>query len=64
MKDICARYGIPLRAAALQFPRRHPAVASVLVGTRSAAEVRDAAEMLRLGIPEELWDELAALGED
>ncbi|WP_406152803.1 aldo/keto reductase [Streptomyces sp. NBC_01023] len=64
MKDICGRYGIPLRAAALQFPRRHPAVASVLVGTRSAAEVRDAAEMLRLGIPEALWDELAVLRED
>ncbi|MCX4722350.1 aldo/keto reductase [Streptomyces sp. NBC_01306] len=63
MKDVCGRYGIPLRAAALQFPRRHPAVASVLVGTRSAAEVRDAAEMLRLGIPEALWDDLAALWE-
>ncbi|MFJ3698966.1 aldo/keto reductase [Streptomyces sp. NPDC090052] len=63
MKDVCGRYGIPLRAAALQFPRRHPAVASVLVGTRSAAEVRDAAEMLRLGIPEALWDDLTALWE-
>lgn len=63
MKDVCGRYGVPLRAAALQFPRRQLAVASVLVGTRSAAEVRDAAEMLRLDIPEVLWDELAELGE-
>ncbi|MFE2375326.1 aldo/keto reductase [Streptomyces sp. NPDC059398] len=63
MKAVCERYGVPLRAAALQFPRRHPAVASVLVGTRSAAEVRDAAEMLETGIPEALWDELAALRE-
>ncbi|WP_371793433.1 aldo/keto reductase [Streptomyces sp. NBC_01471] len=64
MQALCGRYGIPLRAAALQFPRRHPAVASVLVGTRSDAEVRDAAEMLRLDIPEALWDELLGLRED
>ncbi|WP_328322278.1 aldo/keto reductase [Streptomyces sp. NBC_00388] len=64
MKAVCERYGVPLRAAALQFPRRHPAVASVLAGTRSAAEVHDAAEMLRIDLPEALWDELAGLGKD
>ncbi|WP_405783834.1 aldo/keto reductase [Streptomyces sp. NBC_00859] len=63
MKAVCARYGVPLRAAALRFPHRHPAVASVLVGTRSAAEVHDAAAMLRVGIPEALWDELDGLRE-
>ncbi|GAA1367215.1 aldo/keto reductase [Streptomyces beijiangensis] len=58
LKDVAGRRGVPLRAAALQYPARHPAVASVLVGTRSADEVRDAAAMLRHEIPEVLWDEL------
>lgn len=63
MQDAAAAHGVPLRAAALQFPFRHPAVASVLVGVRSAAEMRDDAEMLRLPVPEELWGALAGLRE-
>ncbi|WP_235583062.1 aldo/keto reductase, partial [Kitasatospora sp. Root107] len=38
LKAVCERHGVPLRAAALRFPFGHPAVASVLVGTRSADE--------------------------
>ncbi|GAA2773280.1 aldo/keto reductase [Kitasatospora cinereorecta] len=62
LKAVCERYGVPLRAAALRFPFGHPAVASVLVGTRSAAEVRDAAAMLDHRIPDELWAELKDRG--
>ena len=60
LKAVCERHGVPLRAAALRFPFGHPVVASVLVGTRSAAEVRDAAAMLRLALPAALWDDLVA----
>ncbi|MEV8100124.1 aldo/keto reductase [Kitasatospora sp. NPDC085879] len=62
LKEACERYGVPLRAAALRFPFGHPAVASVLVGTRSAAEVRDAAAMLRHPVPDALWAELKERG--
>ena len=31
---ICARHGVPLRAAAVQFPLAHPAVVSVVAGVR------------------------------
>jgi D-threo-aldose 1-dehydrogenase len=55
LKGICDRYDVPLRAAALQFPQRHPAVKSVLIGARSPEEVRDCVEMARLPIPEALW---------
>jgi len=55
----CASYGVPLRAAALQFPFRHPAVASVLVGCRSPAEVDDNVAMLNQPVPDALWEELA-----
>jgi D-threo-aldose 1-dehydrogenase len=58
LEEICAGYGVPLRAAALRFPLRHPAVASVVVGCRSAAEVDDNADLLDLDIPDALWDEL------
>jgi D-threo-aldose 1-dehydrogenase len=58
LKEVAERHGVPLRAAALRYPVRHPAVASVLVGTRSPDEVRDAAAMLRHEIPEALWGEL------
>jgi D-threo-aldose 1-dehydrogenase len=55
---ICESYGVPLRAAALRFPLRHPAVASVLVGCRSAAEVDENADLFGLDIPDELWEAL------
>ena len=45
-------------AAAIQFPLAHPAVASVLVGARSVAEVEQNLELLRLPLPAELWEEL------
>lgn len=62
LKAICEKHGVPLRAAALHFPFGHPAVATVLVGTRSAAEVRDAAAMLHHRIPAALWAELKERG--
>ncbi|MCX5201382.1 aldo/keto reductase [Streptomyces sp. NBC_00237] len=58
IKSITEAHGVPLRAAALNFPFRHPAVASVLVGMRSAAEAADAAAMLARDVPSDLWDEL------
>ncbi|MDJ0385350.1 aldo/keto reductase [Streptomyces sp. G-G2] len=62
LEAVCARHGVPLRAAALRFPFGHPAVASVLVGARSAAEVEDAAAMVRHPVPAPLWTELKDLG--
>jgi D-threo-aldose 1-dehydrogenase len=59
---VCARHGVPLRSAALAFPFGHPAVTSVLVGARSAAEVADAAAMHATPVPAELWAELVAEG--
>jgi D-threo-aldose 1-dehydrogenase len=58
----CARWDLPLQAAALQFPLGHPAVVSVLVGCRSPAEVSEDVRLLALELPSGLWDELRAEG--
>ena len=63
LAETCARYGVPLRAAAARFPLTHPAVASVLIGMRSAAEVTDALRLRALDIPAALWDSLATADE-
>ncbi|MFC8453060.1 aldo/keto reductase [Kitasatospora sp. NPDC057223] len=61
-KAVSERHGVPLRAAALHFPFGHPAVSSVLVGVRSAAEATDAAELLARPVPAALWTELRERG--
>jgi D-threo-aldose 1-dehydrogenase len=58
IRSVCERHGVPLRAAAVQFPLGHPAVRTVLVGCRSAAEVEDAVRMFETEVPPELWDDL------
>ena len=58
----CARHGVPLAAAAIQFPLHHPAVASVVTGMRSAAEATDNVAHCRAVIPTAFWDELKSLG--
>ncbi|HUN33444.1 MAG TPA: aldo/keto reductase [Trebonia sp.] len=60
LKEACAGFGLPLRAAAARFPLTHPAVASVVIGLRSPAEVTDALTLRRRDIPAALWDALAA----
>ncbi|MGP8303019.1 aldo/keto reductase [Streptomyces inhibens] len=62
IRTISEAHGVPLRAAALTFPFGHPAVASVMVGARSPAEVHDAAAQLSRRVPAALWDELRAEG--
>jgi len=62
LAEACGEHGVPLAAAALQFPLRHPAVASVVVGARSAEELEENVRSLELDVPEELWRDLAERG--
>jgi D-threo-aldose 1-dehydrogenase len=59
LREICARHGVPLPAAALQFPLRHPAVVTVLVGCRTPGEIAEDVRLAGLDVPDELWSELA-----
>lgn len=58
LEAVCKVYGVPLAAAALQFPYAHPAVASVLTGARSANELRENAASFQQPIPADLWSAL------
>ena len=57
MRAICDRYGVPLAAAALQFPLAHPAVASVIPGAKTPAEATANRAMLDVSIPSAVWAE-------
>ena len=57
--ETCARWDVPLQAAAVQFPLRHPAVVTVLVGCRTPEEVDEDVRLAALELPHGLWEELA-----
>jgi D-threo-aldose 1-dehydrogenase len=62
LKAVCDRHAIPLKAAAIQFPLAHPAVASIVTGARSVAELDENVAMMRWEIPDDLWAELKREG--
>ena len=55
---VCAHHGVSLQAAALQFPLRHRAVAAVLTGVRSVAELEANVAAFDLDLPDALWADL------
>jgi D-threo-aldose 1-dehydrogenase len=58
LEDICTRHAVPLAAAALAFPLRFPAVASVIPGVAKLAEGRKLAANAEVPIPDALWHDL------
>jgi D-threo-aldose 1-dehydrogenase len=62
IEEACARHGVALAAAALQFPLAHPAVASVVVGMRSPAEVEANLALVRAPVPGAFWRDLKRAG--
>ena len=59
---LCARHSVPLQAAALQFPLRHPQVASVIAGAISSDQLQANLAWMNVPIPGAFWDELRASG--
>jgi D-threo-aldose 1-dehydrogenase len=58
----CQEHGTTLPEAAMQFPLRHPAVACVVAGMRTATQAQSSAGFMRAEIPGTLWpvlDEVA-----
>ena len=59
---ICGRFGVDLRAAALQFCAAHPVVAAVIPGARHADRVRQNLDLMHQPIPPAFWSALKAEG--
>ncbi len=62
IERVCDAHGVPLAAAALQFVLGHPAVATVIPGSRSRAEAEQNAAWASAPIPAALWADLKSEG--
>lgn len=59
---VCSRFGVPVPAAALQFPMAHPAVVSIIPGAQDAAQLKQNAAWFAQPLPQALWDALTGAG--
>ena len=62
IETLCEAFGVPLRAAALQFALAHPAVDIVMLGARQVSEWMDAQAMLQHPVAPEFWAALRSQG--
>lgn len=62
IEKVCAKYKVPLPAAALQFLIAHPAVATHVPGTRNVAQMNQNIALMSHPIPGAFWLELKAQG--
>ena len=62
IQKVCEAHGVPLQAAALQFPIHHPLVAAIIPGAYQVANVRDNLANFQRAIPPALWSDLKAQG--
>lgn len=58
----CVEFNVPLAAAAIQFPFRHPAVTSVLIGAKHPDRVRQNIGWFEQALPDDLWRVLEGRG--
>ena len=62
IERVCIEFDVPLRAAALQFPRAHPAVATVIPGARTIAEFDQNLALAARAVPPAFWQALSDRG--
>ena len=60
LETLCGDFGVPLPAAALQFPLRHRAVRAVVIGAKTGDQVRSNVAWFEQSIPDALWAALDA----
>jgi D-threo-aldose 1-dehydrogenase len=58
LEALCARFEVPLAAAAQQIATAHPAVMCSLIGAAQAVEIEQAVRNSRYAIPDAFWDAL------
>ena len=62
IQEVCDRHGVSLPAAALQFPLAHAAIACVIPGGRTRAEIEANAGLIEEAIPSDFWAEVRDKG--
>lgn len=55
LEALCARFNVPLRAAAVQFVKAHPAMTALIIGAESAAQLAETLHAYTAPIPPEFW---------
>jgi len=58
IRSICQKYGVSLRAVALQFSVHDPRITSTIVGTTAPEQIDDCLSLLNQQIPPELFQEV------
>ena len=58
LEEHCEQHGVPLAAAALQFPLAHPQVVSVIPGLGSRRHIERTVALYKTHIPDALWHAL------
>lgn len=58
IEAVCHRHGVPLAAAASQFPLHHPLVASIIPGAFQPTHILRNIASMRHPIPDAMWAEL------
>lgn len=61
LEEICARHGVPLAAAALQFSLRDPRIISTIIGMSKPERITQTLDLATYPIPDDLWAELATV---
>ena len=62
LQEITTGHGVPLHVAALHFARAHPAIASLVIGSATAAEADDNRAIWDVETPAAMWQELHQSG--
>ncbi|KAJ96678.1 aldo/keto reductase [Raoultella planticola] len=62
IENVCRDYHVSLPAAALQFVLAHPAVPTIIPGTRTVAQLENCLEWIAAPIPDDFWRTLQQQG--
>ena len=58
LRGVCEDHAVPLAAAAIRFPMRHPAITCVVIGAKTADQLRQNVDWFETELPEQIWDDL------
>jgi len=58
IEQLCAGYGVPLAAAAVQFSTRDPRIATTVLGISRPERVAESVDLATMPVPDQLWSDV------